>query len=105
MITLVTTLTNIAARQSDRSLASAAAATVAALQRRCIVGRSTDENKYDLEGAFVQHACRGRNVAILLLDFVATFPSLDRRFMFDVLRRMRIDAGFRCSFRPSTATW
>lgn len=85
LITLMTTLAKIVACQVDRPLAAVAAATVATPQRGFIAGRSINENIYELEGSCVQFSCVGRDAAILLLDFQAAFPSLDRLCMFSVL--------------------
>lgn len=55
-----------------------------------MAGRVIDQNIHELEGAFVQYDIVGRDAALLVLDFLVAFPSLDRRFMIAVLGRMGV---------------
>lgn len=90
LITLMPTLAKTLARQADAALSKVAAMSVAAPQRGFLAGRSIDENMFELYGTFVEFSITGCDAAIMLLDSQAAFPSLDRRFMFALLRRMGI---------------
>lgn len=58
--------------------------------RGFIIGRSVSEHIFELERAFVEFSCVSRGAALLLLDVQAVCPSLDRRFVFYVLGRLRV---------------
>lgn len=82
LLTLMTIVAKIVARQADHSLAAIAARSLAGPQHVFLAGRSIVENIIELEGAFVQLSCVRHDAALLLLNFRA---ALDRRFMFAVL--------------------
>lgn len=90
LITLMKTTAKVLARQLDIPLSGLAAHSVAIPQRGFIRGKNIDDNLFELEGAFVEYSCMSRSAAMLLLDFRAAFPSLDREFMVLVLERFGV---------------
>lgn len=87
-------LENIAKLISTDATDAIAADYVASPQRGSLAARSIDEHMLVPGCSFVQCSCTGQGAATLLLDFQAAFPCLDRRAMFEDLRRLRVPGSF-----------
>lgn len=90
LITLMNTVAKIIARGADSALSAIAAGSVATPQRGFVAGRCIDDNIFELGGALIEYSQCGSSACLLLVDFLAAFPSLSRKFMFSVLEAMRL---------------
>lgn len=96
LITLMNTIAKVMAKQADATLSSIASFSAATPQRGFVAGRRIDDNILELSGALHDFSQCGDEVALLLIDFAAAFPSLSRSFMFAVLRAMRLLGALIC---------